>query len=86
MAVTEGRKTTEARRRANAAWDGKNMATLSCRVRVDMAKAYKDLCESRGSTAGRELLEFVKRELAEAQQARPVGDCAERSDADEVLE
>lgn len=86
MAAVEERKTSEARRRANDKWDKENMTTMSCRVRKDTAKAFKELCASRGSNASRELIAFIKGELAAAQQAHPVGDCAERPGAGEVLE
>lgn len=77
---------TEARKRANAKWDKANMASLSCRVKMDTANAFRELCEQRGTTVSMALSTFIKSELAAAQQAHPVGDCAERPGAGEVLE
>lgn len=59
---------SEARRRANAKWDRENMASLSCRVKLDTANAFRALCESRGTTVSMALSTFIKSELAAAQQ------------------
>lgn len=61
---------SEAQKRASAKWDKENMASLACRVKLDTANAFRELCKARGTTVSKELADFVRRELA----ARPVGD------------
>lgn len=77
---------SEAQKRARAKWDSANMASLACRVKLETANAFRELCEQRGTTVSMALATFIKGELAAAQQTHPVGDCAERPGAGEVLE
>ena len=77
---------SEAKKRANARWDKKNMASLACRVKLDTANAFRDLCSSRGTTVSKAISTFIKSEIAAAQQAHPVGDCAARCGAGEARE
>ena len=74
---------SEARKRANAKWDKANMASLSCRVKLDTANAFKELCARRGSTVSKEISAFIKQELS---KVYPEGDCAARGVVGEARE
>lgn len=50
---------SESRKRANAKWDGENMATLGCKVKKDQAEAFKAYCADQGKTANNVLKEYV---------------------------
>ena len=73
---------SEAQKRASAKWDKTNMASLACRVKMDTANAFRELCASRGTTVSKEIAAFVKRELDMA----PEGDYAARAGLGEVSE
>lgn len=41
------------------AWDRENMKSISCRVRANEAKNFKDYCTAHGTTPGKMLKEYV---------------------------
>lgn len=41
--------TSEAKKKSNQRWDGANIATLCCRIRIDKANAFKEACARRGT-------------------------------------
>lgn len=50
---------SEARKRANAKYQAKTIASLACRVKIEEAEAFKEYCESLGKTSNAVLKEFV---------------------------
>ncbi len=60
---------SEARKRANAKWDGENMATLGCKVKKDQAEKFKAYCSEQGKTANNVLKEYVLECIGENEKA-----------------
>ena len=50
---------SEAKKRSNAKWDSKNMATLACKVKKTQADKFKKFCELQGKTSNTILREYV---------------------------
>ena len=50
---------TEAKKRANAKYQAKTIASLACRVKKEQAEAFKAYCESAGKTSIAALKDFV---------------------------
>ena len=44
----------------NKEWDKENMRTVSCRLRKDDAVAFKNLCESKGTTVHAALARYIR--------------------------
>ena len=47
----------------NKEWDKENMRTVSCRLRKDDAVAFKNLCESKGTTVHAALSRYIRTAL-----------------------
>lgn len=60
---------SEARKRANAKWDGENMTTLGCKVKKDQAEKFKAYCADQGKTANNVLKEYVLECIGEIEKA-----------------
>ena len=60
---------SEARKRANAKWDGENMATLGCKVKKDQAEKFKAYCSDQGKTANTVLKDYVLECIGETERA-----------------
>lgn len=52
-------KLTEAKKKSNAAWDAKNMATIGCKLKKEQAEAFREYCTERGTTPNAELRKYV---------------------------
>lgn len=52
--------TSDAKRRANAKYQAKTIASLACRVKKEQAEAFKDRCECLGKTSNAVLKDFVR--------------------------
>lgn len=50
---------TDAQKRASDKYNRQHMATLGCKVTKEQAQAFKDHCQSKGSTANKVLRDFV---------------------------
>lgn len=50
---------TDAKRRANAKYQAKTIASLACRVKKEQAEAFKNHCKSIGKTSNAVLKDFV---------------------------
>ena len=50
---------TEAQKRASNKYNKEHMATLGCKVTKEQAKAFKEHCQSKGSTTNKVLRNFV---------------------------
>lgn len=50
---------TEAKKRANAKYQAKTIASLACRVKKEQAEAFKAYCENAGKTSNAALKDFV---------------------------
>ena len=50
---------SEAKKKANAKWDGENMATLACTVKRMQAEAFKAYCTIQGRTSNAVLRDYV---------------------------
>lgn len=50
---------SEAKKKANAKWDGENMATLACKVKRMQAEAFKAYCTIQGRTSNAVLRDYV---------------------------
>lgn len=50
---------TEAKKRANAKYQAKTIASLACRVKKKQAEAFKTYCENVGKTSNAALKDFV---------------------------
>lgn len=48
-----------AQKRASDKYNREHMATLGCKVTKEQAQAFKDHCQSKGSTANKVLRDFV---------------------------
>ena len=53
MAVSEKKKAS------NAKWDSVNMSTLGCRVKKELAEAFKAYCTIQGRTSNSVLRDYV---------------------------
>ena len=63
---------SEAKKRANKKWAGKNICSLACRVKVADAEKFKKYCADRGQTPNAALKAFVLDCIAEdAGEAAP---------------
>lgn len=60
---------SEARKRANAKWDGENMTTLGCKVKKEQAEAFKAYCADQGKKANAVLKDFVLECIGESEKA-----------------
>lgn len=58
MAVSESKK------KSNARWDKKNLATVACRLRKEDAEAFKQRAAAEGKAANAVLKEFVLQYIA----------------------
>lgn len=63
---------TDAKRRANAKWNGENLGTLGCTVQKEKAEQFKAYAKSKNTTVNALLREFVDSCLANDQTAAPV--------------
>lgn len=50
---------SEAKKRANAKYQAKTIASLACRVKIEQAEAFKLYCEAQGKTSNAVLKDFV---------------------------
>lgn len=50
---------SQAKRRANDEWDAKNMTHIACKVRKEIAEAFKKYAEENSTTANALLKEYV---------------------------
>lgn len=50
---------TKAQRMASNKWDRDNMRTLSCRLRTEEAEIFKQYCDSKKTTPGKLLKQYV---------------------------
>lgn len=50
---------TEAQKRAADKYNREHMATLGCKVTKEQAQAFKEHCQSKGSTTNKVLRDFV---------------------------
>ena len=60
--------TSEARKKANRKWDAENMATIACRLKKEQAEKFKQLAESRRTTANQMIKEYVLAQIAGEEQ------------------
>ena len=67
---------TEAQKRASNKYNKEHMATLGCKVTKEQAQAFKDHCNSKGSTANKVLRDFVLDSIGANDEAAP-DDCKE---------
>lgn len=72
---------TEAKRRANAKWNGENLGTLGCTVQKEKAEQFKAYAKSKNTTVNALLREFVNSCLGNNQTAEP--DQPERESGEE---
>lgn len=64
---------TEAKKRANAKYQAKTIASLACRVKKEQAEAFKAYCESAGKTSNAALKDFVLSCIGEQEPGRVPG-------------
>lgn len=50
---------SEAKKRANAKYQAKTIASLACRVKIEEAEQFKAICENAGTTSNATLRAFV---------------------------
>lgn len=50
---------SEAKKRANAKYQAKTIASLACRVKIEEAEQFKSICENAGTTSNATLRAFV---------------------------
>lgn len=62
---------SDAKKKANAKWDGENMATLACKVKKDHADKFKAYCSEIGKTSNAVLRECVLSCIGEATGESP---------------
>lgn len=62
---------TDAKRRANAKWNGENLGTLGCTVQKEKAEQFKAYAKSKKTTVNALLREFVDNCLTNDQAAEP---------------
>lgn len=65
-------KVRESQRRAANAWDAKNMHTIGCKMRRELAEEFKRYAEDRNTTASALIKAYVLQCLAEDQDAEPI--------------
>ena len=63
--------TSDAKRRANARYQAKTIASLACRVKKEQAEAFKAHCESVGKTSNAVLKDFVLGCIGEQEPGAP---------------
>lgn len=51
---------SEAKRKANQKWDAANMTVVGCKVRKDVAEAFKAECKRRGTTVNAVFLQAMR--------------------------
>ena len=51
---------SEAKRKANQKWDAENMTVIGCKVRKDVAEAFKAECKRRGTTVNAVFLQAMR--------------------------
>ncbi len=54
---------SEAKQRANDKYSREHMASLSCKVRKEVATAFREYCNSQGKSVHAELKEYVMEKL-----------------------
>lgn len=64
-------KVRESQRRAADAWDAKNMHTIGCKMRRELAEEFKKYAEERGTTASALIKGFVLECLGKAAEPVP---------------
>lgn len=52
---------SDSRRKANTEWDAKHYKQLSCKVQMDIGKAFQEICEKSGITANTALVSVVEK-------------------------
>jgi len=52
-------KVSESKRKANDAWDAKNMKVVGCKLRVEDAEKFSEYAKSQGKTVNALLQQFV---------------------------
>lgn len=50
---------SDARKKANAKWDKENMVTIGCKLKKDVADAFRQYCAEKGTTVNAELRDYV---------------------------
>lgn len=56
---------SKAKRAANDKWDKANMKVIACKIKLDRAELFRELCERKGKTANAVLTELIERYIAE---------------------
>lgn len=56
---------SKAKRAANDKWDKANMKVIACKIKLDRAELFRELCERDGKTANAVLTELIERHIAE---------------------
>lgn len=56
---------SKAKRAANDKWDKANMKVIACKIKLDRAELFRELCERDGKTANAVLTELIERYIAE---------------------
>lgn len=65
-------KVRESQRRAANVWDAKNMHTIGCKMRRELAEEFKAYAEARNTTASALIKAYVLQCLGKDQDAEPV--------------
>lgn len=65
-------KVRESQRRAADAWDAKNMHTIGCKMRRELAEEFKRYADERNTTASALIKAYVLQCLGKTQPAEPV--------------
>ena len=56
---------SKAKRAANDKWDKANMKVIACKIKLDRAELFRELCKQEGTTANAVLTELIERYIAE---------------------
>lgn len=56
---------SKAKRAANDKWDKANMKVIACKIKLDRAELFRELCERDGKTANAVLTELIEQYIAE---------------------
>lgn len=65
-------KVRESQRRAANAWDAKNMHTIGCKMRRELAEEFKQYAEEKNTTASALIKAYVLQCLGKDQDPEPV--------------
>ena len=61
-------KVRESQRRAADAWDSKNMLTIGCKMRRELAEEFKRAAQENGTTASALIKQFVLQYLGKTEE------------------